>query len=315
MFHNQLIAHLSNMSSREEIITRHKKESKDLIATITGLKKQATKKTRRNVVIKCTDMQADLDRKQKNELQEFDFGIEDEEVTPEELIKQLEIDNVTGTIENDANVTEKDGDVTEKDPSETSSTSSSFKPKRNRQKERLLKRQAEIDKIKYEASIEASNTIDYRQIEIDSMNQILSLNSLKVQEIKPDGHCLFASIQDQLLLRHQVSKDIETLRNLAGEYISKHRDDFIPFLFDEVTCEVKDIDAYIAELTTTAMWGSDMEILALAKYFDCPISIYIAGSSTIVINEEGEEPKLMLGYYKHSYGLGEHYNSLRDMEI
>lgn len=302
------------MSSREEIITRHKKESKDLIATITGLKKQATKKTRRNVVIKCTDMQADLDRKQKSELQEFDFGIEGDEVTPEELIKQLEIENVTATTDNYDNVSRKDDNVTVKDPSETS-TASSSKPKRNRQKERLLKRQAEIDKIKYEASIEASNTIYYRQIEIDSMNQILSLNSLKVQEIKPDGHCLFASIQDQLLLRHEVSKDIETLRNLAGEYISKHRDDFIPFLFDEVTCEVKDIDAYIAELTSTAMWGSDMEILALAKYFDCPISIYIAGSSTIVINEEGDEPKLMLGYYKHSYGLGEHYNSLRDMEI
>lgn len=282
------------MSTREEIITRHKKEAKDLLATITGLKKQATKKTRRNVLTKCADMQADLDRRHNDELQEFDYGIEENEVSPEDLLKQLEIDEKP---------------VAEQAPKEEAAPS---KPKRNRQKERLQKRQAEIDKIKHEASIEASNSTDYRQIEIESMNQILALNGLKVHEIKPDGHCLFASIQDQLLLRHNVTEDIQNLRNLAAEYISKNRDDFIPFLFDEETAEIKDVDAYITELTTTAMWGSDMEILALAKHFECPISIYIAGSSTIVINENAEEPRLRLGYYKHSYGLGEHYNSLRE---
>ena len=68
----------------------------------------------------------------------------------------------------------------------------------------MNRRQAEIDKIKQEAAIEASNTVDYRQIEIESMDKLLSLNNLQSFEIKPDGHCLFASIQDQLKVRHQM---------------------------------------------------------------------------------------------------------------
>ena len=149
----------------------------------------------------------------------------------------------------------------------------------------MNRRQAEIDKIKQEAAIEASNTVDYRQIEIESMDKLLSLNNLQSFEIKPDGHCLFASIQDQLKVRHQNVEHldhngpedvplIDQLRKLAGDYIKSNQEDFIPFLIDENTGELRDLDDYINELTTTAM-GSDMEILALSKVFNCPISIYM----------------------------------------
>ncbi|EMG46381.1 OTU2 OTU domain-containing protein 2 [Candida maltosa Xu316] len=285
--------------SRDEIIQRHKKESKDLIATITGLKKQATKKTRKNVLAKCQELQDNLDRKHKEELAQLDgdnLPEENDEVTPEQLLAQLSL--------------EKQEDD---DKPEVAEQSIEPKKKRNRQKERLNKRKEEIERIKQEAAKEAENTVDYRKIEIDSMNQLLSLNDLKLHEIKPDGHCLFASIQDQLETRHGKQVEIQELRDLAGEYINNNKDDFVPFLFDEQTGEIKDIDEYIKELTTTAMWGSDMEILALGKVFDCPISVFIAGASTLKINEDGQNRELKLGYYKHSYGLGEHYNSLRDL--
>lgn len=292
--------------TREEVIKRHKKEIKDLVATVTGLKKQATKKTRKNVMTKCQELEENLQRKHKEELEQFDNDSlehpddgqqqEEVEVKPEDLLAQLTV----STQEN-------------QQPQQEASPSQAPK-KRNRQKERIAKRQAEIDRIKQEAAIEAANTIDYRQIEIDSMNQLLAINNLVLYDIKPDGHCLFASIQDQLCQRHEINKSIQDLRDLAGEYINTHRDDFIPFLFDEQTCEVRDIDDYLHELTTTAMWGSDMEILALGKIFDCPISVYMAGASTLKINAEGTGKELKLGYYKHSYGLGEHYNSLRDAE-
>lgn len=296
-------------STREELIQRHKKESKDLIATITGLKKQATKKTRKSVLSKCQELEENLQRRHKEELQQFDnvksdlvndsASIEDDnqEITTEELLAQLSL-------------SEKQPEIKQEAPAPTTQQPK----KRNRQKERLAKRQAEIDRIKHEASIEAANSIDYRKIEIESMDQLLALHHLKLFEIKPDGHCLFASIQDQLAQRHEIEKSVQELRDLAAEYIDKNRNDFVPFLFDESTCEIKDIDEYLKELTTTAMWGSDMEILALSKTFNCPISVYIAGASTLKINPEGEGKELKLGYYKHSYGLGEHYNSLRDFE-
>ncbi|CAX41503.1 cysteine protease, putative [Candida dubliniensis CD36] len=309
------------VTTREELIQRHKKESKDLIATITGLKKQATKKTRKSVLNKCQELQDNLDQKHRQELKEFDNPHGDqneedgEEITPEQLLAQLSLDKESSTIENSNSGSIGGGG---------DSDSSKPRKKRNRQRERLNRRQAEIDKIKQEAAVEASNTIDYRQIEIESMEKLLSLNNLQSFEIKPDGHCLFASIQDQLKVRHhevdhsqhngpENIPSIDQLRKLAGDYIKSNQDDFIPFLIDENTGELRDLDDYINELTTTATWGSDMEILALSKVFNCPISIYMAGASTLTINEHGQLPELKLGYYKHSFGLGEHYNSLRDL--
>lgn len=187
------------------------------------------------------------------------------------------------------------------------------KPKRNRQKERLAKRQAEIAKIKEEASREAENTIDYRKIGEESMKELLLRNGLQMHEINPDGHCLFASIVDQLLTRLSLTTSVQELRNKAASHIFEHEEDFIPFMIDEETGEMRQLADYIDELKGTAMWGSDMEILALAREYDCPITVFVAGSSMIKINEQATNPELKLAYYKHSYGLGEHYNSLRDL--
>jgi OTU domain-containing protein 6 len=313
---HRLLLVIYTMSSRDELLALHKKQQRDLVATITGLKKQATKKTRKNVLTKCQEMQLELDQRQQEELRQLDNPdlqcTTDTQITPEELLSQMEI-----------------SDPVEEQPVATPSEPTLGK-KRNRQKERLARRQAEKDKIRDEALAEAADTIDYRQIEIDSMNTLLSMNGLEIHEIKPDGHCLFASIKHQLEQRHQnldveevdlnehnlnqMLYDVEKLRKLAGDYILENRNEFIPFLFDEQTGEIRDIDNYVDELTTTAMWGSDMEILALAKVFNCPIHIYMAGASTIEINQDGNLPKLLLGYFKHSYGLGEHYNSLVDKD-
>lgn len=303
------------MASKEEVLALHKKQQRDLIANITSLKKQATKKTRKNVLIQCQNLQDDLDYKQKLELEAFEGegeqGEPAEDVTPEQLLQQLEISKGT----------ESPGDSVDTPVIEAP------KKKPNRQKQRLAKRQQKIDDIKAQASLEAENTVDYRAIEIESMNQLLQFNSLKIHDILPDGNCLFASIKHQVETRHQDLSDdyqlnevnenfpnltLQDYRQLAGDYILANKPDFVPFLFDEVTGECKDIDDYVYELTHSSMWGSDMEILALAKTFNCPIHIHLAGASTMVINETGQLPTLKLGYFKHSYGLGEHYNSLID---
>ncbi|CCG24185.1 Otu2 protein [Candida orthopsilosis Co 90-125] len=303
----------------DELIQRHKKENKDLIATITGLKKQATKKTRKSVLSKCQELEDNLKKKHAKELASLENPDEQtgaqEELTPEQLLAQLSV--------------EKEVEAPAEESTNEMSSQSQSQPgpkRRNRQKERLAKRKAEIERMQTEAREETANSIDYRQMEVDSMNQLLAINDLKLYEIKPDGHCLFASIQDQLQQRHHIDKTIQELRDLSAEYILSHRDDFVPFLFDEQTCEIRDVDDYCRELTSTAMWGSDMEILALAKVFNCCIAIHMAGAATLKINEEAnanvetneddvygkQQPELQLGYYKHSYGLGEHYNSLRD---
>lgn len=283
----------------DEILSRHKKENKDLQNRITGMKKQATKSTRKQVIAKCNDLETELKQRHELEIKEFNGegknGGEAEEVTPEKLLEQLSIDN--------------DQDKEK----ETTSLPAEPKKRRNRQKERLAKREAEIAKMKKEAEEEASKQPDLKKIEQDSLDQVCSMNKLRPHDIKPDGHCLFASILDQLEIRHD-NKDLDVykLRALACDYIRAHADDFIPYLFDENTMQLQNIDDYTNEMEKTAKWGGEIEILALSKVFDCPISVLMSGRATHMVNEAGAKPELKLVYYKYSYALGEHYNSLRD---
>lgn len=289
--------------SREDMVHRHKTEQKQLMATITGMKKQATKKTRKGVMSRCNELQASLDQKHKQELEAFGGGVateETEDVNPEMLLAQME-----RTAIDDSGEEEK--------PTIGTNVSDAQKPKRNRQKERLAKRNAKLEQIRDDARKESENDVDYRKIEQESMRQIFERGSLMLHEIKPDGHCLFASIQDQLLQRHSTDVTIQQLRDMAAHYMETHSDDFIPFLFDENTNTLRDLKDYTTELTSTAMWGSDMEIMALANEYDCPITVLMAGAAPITINEHGSNPELKIAFYKHSYGLGEHYNSLRDV--
>lgn len=338
----------------EALLAKHKKEQRDLISQITGLKKQATKKNRKLVLAQCTDLQAALDLKQKQEIE--GFGDADnkpsDETSTNGITSSLDIDRPVQTNVEQANQRDdvpKPG-VGESNSKECSTNSfsgensneppnaeeitpeqllasmkiqepsqtqlpvqqESQKPKkRNRAKERLAKRQAQIDAIRADALSEAAATPDYRAMEAETMNQLLANRGLEVYEIQPDGHCLFRSLSDQLQLRHSINVTVEHLRSTAAKHIRDNRDEFIPYLFDEETMAIRDPDEYTQELETTAMWGSDMEILALAKEYDCPVEVLTAGSAPITFNAEGENSKLFIAFYKHTYGLGEHYNSCR----
>lgn len=187
------------------------------------------------------------------------------------------------------------------------------KAKRNRRKEKIAAREAAAKQISEEAAAEAATQPDLRKIELENMESIFKLRGLSQYEVPADGHCLFASIADQLSVRQNINKTVPELRTEAASYIRKHPNDFSPFLFDETTMSMREIEPYCVELETTAIWGGDLEITAFAQIFDCCITVLINGQSPFVANEEGKNPELKLAYYKHSFGLGEHYNSLRDI--
>lgn len=291
----------------EELLATHRKQAKDLQNQITGMKKQATKSSRKQVVAKCEQLQADLKAKQTQEIAELEGSSskeEEDEVTPEQLLAQLSISENTHTSVVDDVIT-----ATHEQP----------KKRRNRQKEKLAKREAEIERIKEEARKEPAVQPNLQKIEQEAIDKMCELNKVIQIDIKPDGHCLFASILDQLQTRHPDFKDthlgcdIYKLRSMSCDYIRDHKDDFIPYLFDETTMQIQDIDEYTKEMETTAKWGGEIEILALSKVFDCPISIMFSDRPQQKFNETGELPELKLVYYKHSYSLGEHYNSLHDI--
>ena len=347
----------------EEILARHRKELRDLTATVTLLKKQATKKTRKNVMVKCAELEMQLKAKHTQEIKDYDSsasgtsseakaleeGVTDsnfngsnntknkiphgnnevnngsfseelsvneaansdtEEVSPESLLAALELEKVSRMPEAKQPI---NGNQV--------STAGGGKKKRNRAKERLAKRQQEIDRIQQEAREEMENLPDFRELEEKGMSANIALNNLILYEIQPDGNCLFSSIRDQLIRRHSRSDDdssilVKSLRSTAASYIKDNRETFAPFMYNEETDVIEDIDEYCEKLENTVMWGSDKEIIAYANVFDAPITVlsYDQLTNTVnrmTMNEEGSQPGLFLAYYRHSYGLGEHYNSLR----
>jgi OTU domain-containing protein 6 len=303
----------------EELLARHRKEKKDLAGELTTLKKQVSgdKKKKKEVTRQCEDKERELKERHQQEIAELESGgavdqikeevVDDEgedEFSPEKLLAQLEL----AKEQEEATTKKKKGPAAEPVGSQAPS---GHKPKKNRQKERAARKAAEQEAIRQQALDEAALQPDLRKIEMENIESLTKLNGTTVHDIVPDGHCLYSSIADQLAVRHEVDVDVQTLRTKCAAEIRRDRNSYIPFLFDEATMSIKDVDSYTKELEETAIWGGDLEILALARVYDCPISVLMSGRPVHRVNEEGNKEELKLVYYKHSYGLGEHYNSLR----
>lgn len=313
-------------SSYDELTRRHKQESKKLLAIATKWKKQASKSDKKTVNKAINDLQVKLSTKQKQEVEIFksndlnanegektnvDDG-QDDELTPEQLIQLTQDINLNLQAEQpQISSTESGNDTT----ASTATGGGGGGKKRNRQKERLARRQAQVDQLRLEAQEETKDLVDYRALETQKINGILHTKNLMVHDIIPDGNCLFSSIKDQLMIRHNREIDIQQLREMAGSYIEEHPDDFIPFLVEK-SDDQQDLNLpdYCHQLVTTTIWGSDLEIMAYLKIFECPIEIVTMDTANLVFNESAHNPKLYLAFYRHAYGLGEHYNSLRDQD-
>ncbi|KAB1228170.1 OTU domain-containing protein 6B [Morella rubra] len=173
---------------------------------------------------------------------------------------------------------------------------------------------------------EQSNIISDRMIEDEELERKLETLGLTVNEIKPDGHCLYRAVENQLaLLSHGSSPyTYQELREVVAAYMRKHASDFLPFflLEDEIEGDsdnslAERFENYCKEVESTAAWGGQLELRALTH---C-LRKHIIFSGSFPDVEMGKEYKpdsgngssnssVMLSYHKHAFGLGEHYNSL-----
>jgi OTU domain-containing protein 6 len=315
------------METLENVQARHRKEQRDLQSRITSKKKNATKKTRKGVNDECTELEHQLKQKQAQEISVLngeepagDDGAEDDE----------EDDGANGLDNSDGNaapgkapdgVTQQMKRVTIAEPPTSEPTSPATtqsqepKTKRNRQKERLARRAAEQESAAQAAEEEAANMTDHRKIEKTYLLKEFKTHGLVEKEILPDGHCLFAAVADQLAQAAvPLGPEAETrgrpaykvVRRRATDYMEAHPDDFAPFLEE-------DLAGYAARIRDTAEWGGQLELTALANAYGVEIKVLQDGrTETIGPAARGDETKsVWLAYYRHGYGLGEHYNSLR----
>ncbi|KAI0838728.1 cysteine proteinase [Hypoxylon sp. FL0890] len=316
------------MESLETMQTRHRKEQRELQARITNKKKNATKKTRKGVNDECAELERQLKEKQEQEIAALNGDNDNGEDVPNGQEAQQDEEEsqdrqVNGTTPADATngITKRLKETTLSQSSEPDPPTQPQQPKkRNRQKERMARRAAEQEAAAEAAEQEAANMTDHRKIEKTYLLKEFKANGLVEKEIQPDGHCLFSAVADQLQTR-SIPLGLETeiqgkppyriVRKAATDYMEAHPDDFAPFLEEP-------LGTYVPKIRDTAEWGGQLELSALANVYSVEIKVLQDGrTETIEPNmsagekQDGERKKIWLAYYRHGYGLGEHYNSLR----
>ena len=301
----------------DELQKKHRQEQKDLQSRITQKKKSATKKTRKGINDECAELERQLKERQAAELSSLTGPLpEDEAANDDDVVDKLE----------DKEVNQPTNGLTASSISMSESVHSvadgpAKKP--NRQKARLARRAAEQQAAAEQAGREAADLPNLREQELKSMREAYSTKGLFEHEIRSDGHCLYAAIADQLEdlkvgLDPKVkvmTNDVEltatkvgytTTRQVAASYISENPDDFAPFLEEP-------LPEYVKTIKETGEWGGHLEILALAKAYGVDVNVLRADGRVdkIECGLEDVPHQLWLAYYRHSFGLGEHYNSLR----
>ena len=303
------------MESLEEMQSRHRREQKDLQSRITQKKKGASKKTRRGVNSECEELERQLKERQEQERSALDA----EPVPDVEDVPELDEPSSTEATESELNGVKGVTDSLEKATISAQTPSENDQPrKRNRAKERLARRAAEQEAAVEEAKKEAANQPDQRTVERTKMLKEFKERGLVEKTIRPDGHCLFSAVADQLSqagIPLGVESDSElkedqhykVVRKAAARYIEGHPDDFVAWL-DEP------LDQYVSKIRDTAEWGGHLELLALAKTYNVEICVLQDGTAQNIdpgLEAKSEPEKIWLAYYRHGFGLGEHYNSLR----
>lgn len=299
----------------EQAQARHRKELKDLQGRITSKKKNATKKTRKGVNDECAELERALREKQAGEIAALsgEAPADAEEQPVDDTTEDGQDETLAEEAKEKLHVVPAAAD-TEAQPQGGGGPPGK---KRNRQKERLARRAAEQEAAAVAAEEEASTMTNHRAIESAYMKKKMEAEGLVEQDIAPDGHCLFSAVADQLSTqlsiplttadKTEASKEpgYKTVRRVAAEYMLAHADDFAPFL------EEPDFAGYAGRIRDTAEWGGQLELMALARAYGVGIRVVQDGRTEEIGEEEGGRGKVWLAYYRHGYGLGEHYNSLR----
>lgn len=298
----------------EELQARHRKEQKDLQSRITQKKKQANKKTRKGVNDECDRLQAEL-----KQSQQIDIAALNGDASADQVTTSLEADLDDLTLKADGDTEAKTNGAQSEDvqsqPDANIAPSQGKKP--NRQKSRLARRAAEQEEQAKQAAEEAKNLPDMKQQERDRMLEYMKERGLREKEIRADGHCLYSAVADQLEQLQiplgaqpgdKATIPYKVVRSAAADYIEQHQDDFVPFLEEP-------LPDYLHKIRDTGEWGGQLELMALAKTYRTDISVLqdFGRVEKIECGGDAGGRTMWLGYYKHGFGLGEHYNSLREV--
>lgn len=312
----------------EELLAKHRKEQRDLQSKITQKKKSASKKTRKGVNDECATLEQELKVKQEAEVAALSHksdGVTD--TTIENEGEAIEEDD--GLLTSIAGAGQSNEDLDSKTASlrispsaiEAPDSDATTQRKPNRQKARLARRAADQEAAAAEAAKEAANLPDLKAKERAKMTDEFRKRGLQEKVVAANGHCMYLAVADQMrelgldlqpgverIVVGETGKveDYKTVRRSAADYITGNPDDFAPFLEEP-------LEDYVHKIRDTGEWGGQLELMALAKTYNININV-LQGEGRIEKIEgatASDDKEIWLAYYRHGFGLGEHYNSLR----
>lgn len=286
--------------SEELLLQRQRKEKKDLQAEIQKLKHGVTKgdkKKKKETTEKIALLEAELTAKHQKELTEFKEN---------NIVENADVEEVVNSV---------DKLSTEDHDGQDEVVQQSAKPKKQSkaQKRRNKKAAQDVEREERIREQEIENLTSSRHIEAVKIKSVLKQRGLQIHEIPSDGNCLYAAVAHQLEDR-KISSSVDSLRTQVAKYMREHADDFLPFLSkDNGDCFTQDdFEAYCNDLETTPAWGGQLEIQALCNVLRIPVEVVQSEGPSILTGEHYSGNPLVLTYYRHAYGLGEHYHSVEE---
>ncbi|XP_024977814.1 OTU domain-containing protein 3 isoform X2 [Cynara cardunculus var. scolymus] len=139
-----------------------------------------------------------------------------------------------------------------------------------------------------------------KQSDISEFRAQLDALGLKVIEVTADGNCFFRALADQL----EGDEDKhEAYRKMVVHYIMKNRENFEPFIEDDVP-----FDEYCQSMGKDGTWAGHMELQAASLVTHSNICIHRKSSPRWYIKNFDDHDAQMIHLSYHDW---EHYNSVR----
>lgn len=281
--------------TEEELLARHRKERKELQARIQALKKSSDKgdkKRKREVLEEIAKLEAALDHRHTNELDQHK-AVAVVTANVEQLQIAADTDETTGGFVSTAPTTDRVSKA---------------------QKRRDKKAQAEREKEVEILAQEELNKTGPRMLEIKALKALLNKRQLQINTVASDGDCLYNAVRHQLLVTgRQQQHDVAVLRKMTADYIEANKDSLIFYMTNPSNGDIlndAEFERYCAAIRATPAWGGQIELKALSNVLRVPIEVLQAtGPPTVQNDEQFAGPPLVLTYHRFMYSLGEHYNS------
>jgi len=195
----------------------------------------------------------------------------------------------------DAATVEEEEVVVEKKDDEAIQKAKKLAKARKKKEKREAKAKVDKDKAR-ELGAEADEVrrSSERKRECESIEKKLRGVQRRIKDVAADGHCLYRAVADQAGVTYGAA------RATCADFMEAHESDFAPFVD-------ADFRTHCAAVRSSAEWGGQPEVLALAKALQRPIVVYSRDAAPLTMG--GGDDAVVVTYHRDYYALGEHYNS------